>query len=271
MATFKMSASITVKEVGRKSPAWSLEGDQGGEVTLKDFLAWRKEVLILISTEALRDEQRQGGFPTEGFQMLVDRRRKPLSEVSPFGMVEFIAPQSGSGILFEAYEGILRRSKIVTGNYFDSNLVVYNGNTVATTMGEFQQWLKTDPEFSPNDTVVFVNTAPYARKLERLGVTSQRTSSRTVKSRDKRGRSGPKILAPNGVYHLTFRQLKRKYKNNVKVDFNFIPGSAMGLGAKFKTPRGSGRGRLNPLQKIKSRTYLYPSIKITFQNFGGTL
>lgn len=262
MVTGSFSVDISVQENGRNRPEYTLDSDLKGEITLQDLLAWTKSALIITADEVLKDEQSQGfdDFPV----MLVDgRRSKNVLQVSPLGQIEFVSRQNFGDILIEAYEGLLDRSKVLTGRYKASHYVFLNGIQVATDLASLLSWLKTEPEFKNNDTLRIVNIQPYARRLERLGVTAQRTHVKREDTGRRKGiKTGKFINLPNGAYQLTTRSIKAKYKQNAIIKFSFLPGTSLGLTGTFKKGRAG--------KNSAGRPYLYPSITFTIQERGIT-
>lgn len=253
----KFEVDFFVEESGRKSPKYTLETDLNGEVSLLDFLEFTKSSLIVIADEVLKEEQAKGFEKTP--EVVVDgRANKPVSQVSPLGSIEFTAKADMKEIIMDTYMGILGRAPVLTGEYLHSNYVFLNGTQVATDLTSLKTWLASAPVFQENDLIRFVNIAPYARKLERLGVTIGRQQSRTVKSSSrKRSEMGGRVLAPNGTYFLTTRAIRSKYKRNSVIAFSFISGSNLGLVGSFKATK-----------KKKSRPYLYPTITISVKESG---
>lgn len=257
MAAPKIAFNYTIRE-GRNRRV-DLENDTSGELQLADLLKHLKTTLILVSDQVLREEQAKGfdEFPI----MLVDNNpRKPISQVSPFGKVEFRARVNIKEALLDIYKGLLHRSKVLTGAYRDSHYVFLNGMQVATNQQSLEAWLNTNPTIKDKDKIRFVNIQPYARKLERYGITAQRSHTKTKKTRKRKGvpQSGGAILAPNGAYQLTARSAKSKYGKNVFIRFVFLPGSTMGLSGVFKTGKKSSAGR----------PYLYPTISVSVSSRG---
>lgn len=258
-----------VYENGKKSPQYTIDSDLQGEVSLQEFLKFMKLSLLTISTEVLKEEQARG-FDKEPLVIVDGRANKPLVDVKPLGKIEFTSRANLDVILLDAYDGIITRSPERTGLYLDSNYVFVNTNRVATNYGELAEWLKNN-QLKTKDLISFVNIQPYARKLERAGVTKGKegtgntTSARKVKSRDKRV-NGAKVAAPNGAYYLTSRALLRKYKRNVNIKFKFVSGSSLGLTAVFKT------AHVTPgFRKSRNRNpsaYLYPTIQISVTEKG---
>ena len=259
MANF--AVDLQVYEAGRRKPQYTLDTDLDGNVTLEDLLEWTKSSLIVIADQALREEQ-GSGFDKEPVVIVDGSPNKSPAQVSPLGQIEFVSRADVMSIVFDAYEGVLYRSKVLTGLYKSSHFVFLNGVQIAASMRELEVWYAfTAPVFKPNDTIRIVNVQPYARRLERLGVTAQRQQARKRDSSGKK-KLGRMVAVPNGAYALTTRAVRAKYKRNSIIRFVFLPGSALGLTATFK------RGR--PGKNSAGRTYLYPSIVISV-TAGGNL
>lgn len=250
--------SISVTESGRKSPQYSLEGDLHGEFSLADLLAFTKQSLIIIADTVLREEQ-DIGFDKNPVVVVDGRLNKPVINVGPLGSIEFIARADMNVVLLDIYTNLLEKSPVLTGEYKSSNYVFWNGKQVATDLNSLQSWLDTSPAFDDKDLIRFVDIQPYARKLERLGVTAQRQQSRTSKSTRRGKATVVRVKQPNGVYYLTARAIRSKYKRNSIIQFEFIPGSQLGLKSSFASKKGK-----------PGRTYLYPSILISVQESGVT-
>jgi hypothetical protein len=251
--------NITVTQSGKRAPQLDLVGgrDLDGHLSLEELFAYTKQVLIVTADTVLKDEQANGfdKTPVIAVDGVVGR---PVINVNPIGKIEITARADMQDIVLATYMGILDRAPVLTGLYKSSNYVFYNGQQVATDLASLQSWLGSNPAFEDKDLVRFVNIQPYARKLERLGVTGQRQQERTVKSRDKRrAAKGIRVLAPNGDYFLTSRSIRAKYKRNSIIRFEFISGSQLGLGASFAPKKGK-----------PGRAYLYPSILISVQESG---
>lgn len=260
MAIETFSVDISVEEKGRRRPEYTLDTDLQGEITLQDLLEWTKSTLIVTADEVLKDEQSQG-FDTEPIMLIDGKRNKNILSVSPLGQIEFVGRQDFAGILLDAYQGLLDRSKVLTGRYKASHYVFLNGIQVATDLPSLQQWLNTNIEFKDNDTVRIVNIQPYGRRLELLGVTAQRSSPKIEeKGRRHKVKTGIFFKVPNGAYQLTARSMKSKYKQNVGIRFSFLPGSSLGLPGTFK---GGRHGK-----NSAGRPYLYPTIVFTIQERG---
>lgn len=253
MSKFEVSLSVT--EGGRRRPEYTLDSDLHGEVTLQDLLEWTKATLIVTADEVLKEEQDRG-FDKAPILLVDGKKAKSPINVSPLGQIEFIARQNFKDILIEAYIAILGRSKVLTGRYKQSHYVFHNGTQVGNSPSTLKAWLDTNPEFKNNDTIRIVNIQPYARRLEMLGVTAQRSKQASNKNKV----SSNYVRVPNGVYQLTARAIRSKYKQNSIIRFAFLSGSELGLAGSFKKGR-SGKGS-------KGRPYLYPSLVFTVNERG---
>jgi hypothetical protein len=128
--------------------------------------------------------------------------------------------------------------------------------------------LNSNPKFTNKDRLRFVNTAPYANKLELEGVTANGTNKKEGPTKRKNGSlrdKGKLFRKPNGVYIISHRAIKRMLKGNVFVVYQPILGSELGLNSPES---GSGIGRKRQLGRDKGRTYVYPSIYIQIAQTG---
>lgn len=252
--------ALSVVERGAKAPNWSIQSDITGEQTLADVLKFTRNSLIEIARTALLEEQGQGFTKTP--LVYVDKKlNKPLEAVNPLGEISFVSKQAASIVLVDVLEEIIYRSKVVTGQYIASHIVFHNGKVVARDVASLKKWIESRPNLETDDRVRFINLAPYAARLERLGVTAQRSFKTFRKSKDKQQRAGAKVRKPNGAYALSFRALKRKFKKTTAIKFEMIPANYYGLTQYdvFKTGPSAGR------------PYLYPSILITLSEVGNIL
>lgn len=256
------AVEIQVYESGRRRPQYSIDSDLNGETTLQELLEWSKSSLIIIADQVLGEEQKIG-FDKNPIVTVDGRVGAPISSVHPLGGIEFSSRADIKDILFDTYESLLNRSKVLTGAYKSSHLVFLNGTQVASNLRELEVWYAfSSPKFQDNDKIRFVNTQPYARRLERLGVTAQRTRASL---RDPGGKKKPRgftVKIPNGAYALTARAIRSKYKRNSSIVFTFISGGILGIPGSFK----SGRKGKNSA----GRPYLYPSIVISVNERGVT-
>lgn len=251
----KLSVEMTVQEGGvvRESRGYLRDS----QIELEDLLKWTKSQLIVISDQALREEQ-ANGFDKMPIMLVDGRRSKRIEDVSPLGQVEFVARQRMTEVLLEAYNALLELSKVLTGRYKGSHYVFHNGTQVATDLGSLTSWLKT-AELNDKDVVRIVNVQPYARRLELLGVTSTRQQSKREDRGRRRGKkTGVLVRVPNGTYQLVYRRIRSKYKQNALIRFTFLSGSFLGLSASFKYGRKGSRGR----------PYLYPTLVFNLQERG---
>ncbi len=255
-----MRVRILYQESDSDGPmAKRIEGDLDGNATLEGFFKYAKKSLIYIADQALKEEQAKG-FDMKPVVVVDGQKGRSIQQVTPLGNIQYVARTSLDRILVSVYQAILDRSPVQTGQFYNNNLVFYNGKIVADGMPEMKAWMAAMPDFKSGHVIRFVNIMPYARKLERYGISAGRQKGRMVKSRDKKKRSGPVIKAPNGTYFLTFRSVTRKYKFNSKISFEFVPGGSMSLPPP---PPGMRRS-----YKKTGRPYLYPSIKIVINKDG---
>lgn len=259
----KFSVDIQVYESGKKKPEYTLESDLEGELTLKELLEFTKSSLIVISDVVLKEEQSEG-FDNQPVVAVDGKVGKPVSSVNPLGQIEFTARADMKNILLDAYEALLFRSRVLTGRYKSSHFVFLNGTQVATDLSSLTAWLATEPQFKDKDLVRIVNIQPYARKLERFGITAQKKNNIRVEKGRKKGSNPGKLLqVPNGTYHLTVRAIRSKYKRNSSIRFAFLSGGQLGISGVFKTSGRRGRGSVG-------RPYLYPTILIAVNEKGIT-
>jgi len=252
------TVDFSVYENGRKKPEYTIDSDLNGEISLTELLEFTKSVLILTAQEVLREEQALG-FEKNPVVSVDGRIGKPVINVNPFGTIEITAKASMNEIILETYNGLISRSPVLTGRYKSSHFVFLNGTQVANDLSSLTTWLATSPKFEEKDLIRFVNVQPYARKLERTGVTAGRTKTRTVTNKNKKsGTVRSRFLQPNGAYFLTGRAIRAKYKRNSVIKFTFISGTGLGISGSFKQSR---RGK-------PGRAYLYPTIIISVQQGG---
>ncbi len=266
----KIDVEITVTEGGTIHEGL---GYLSGEHSLASILEFTKSSLILIADKALREEQAKG-FDKNPVVVVDGRTNKAVRDVDPLGSIEFVSRVDMKDVILETYTKILEKSPVLTGAYKAHNFVFWNGHQVAKDMPELTSWLETNPEFGDKDLIRFVDTEPYARKLERLGVTygnekySSRSSRTSVSKRKNRG-TVIRYNQPNGVYYLTNRAIRNKYKRNSIIRFEFVSGDVLGItnghGNDKRSRKFTGK-RLKPRQL--GRAYLYPSILISVQQNG---
>lgn len=256
-----MSATLklVVMEKGKVIPGWTIETDD--KVSPQKLLEYAKETLIEVAVETLKEELDKGFDPK--FNTIVDNNaRKNIVNVNPFGKIEFVARQDMDDILKFIYKRILANSPVLTGKYSNANLIFYNDVEVASSLAELETWLASGPDFQSKDQIRFVNITPYARKLERYGVTKNKTKEVIRKRHDKR-LQGP-VRIPNGVYALTASSANRIYGKNAFIRFSLLPGERIGLLAS-DNPTARNRNYQTKRNHIKSRIhkpYLYPCVVV---------
>ena len=215
-----------------------------------------KNILINTSLEVLKLEQGKG-FTKEPLTFVDGRLNTNLNAVKPFGKIEFVASVDVAPIVIEAFEGVVERSRVRSGLYKASHQLIYNNQNVAGTVDEVRRFFDGNPELKAKDRFQIVNSTPYARMLETRGYTADRgPKPRTVK-----GSGGKRVSAPNGAYHLTYALIRRKYKRNVLIRFEYLQGSNLGLEGSF------AKGSKNKA----GRPYLYPSLLIYLSSLGTNL
>ncbi len=261
----KLSVDFKVEEGGKKSPLYTLESDLNGEVSLADFLAFTKQSLVVIADQVLKEEQ-ANGFDKTPVVIVDGKSGQVVTDVSPLGSIEFVARSDMKEIILTTYKNLLEKSPIWTGEYRAAHHVFLNGVEVAGDLASLTTWLATGPQFSERDLIRFVNSQPYARKLERYGVTQQRTKNRSATTKRKNKGTVTRVNQPNGVYYLTTRAIRTRFKKNSIIRFEFVSGAGIDftdrhnkVNRKFKTGKN---------KKSIGRAYLYPSIVISVQESG---
>lgn len=263
----QFAVDFQVYEDGKKRPEYTLNSDIGGEISLADLVDFFKTTLIVTADTVLKDEQNMG-FPAQDYVTFVDGKvNRNFTQVKPFGTVEFARKVDLRDVLLDTYNGLLTRSPVWTGEYKKHHFVFLNGKQVASDLSSLESWLNSDPDFEDTDKIRFVNTQPYARRLERLGVTEGRTKTRGS-VRKKKGRGDfhtvfVKFNLPNGAYALTARAIVSKYKRNSSIRFEYISGAGMGLVGQGRSFKFGRRGK-----NSAGRAYLYPSIIINVRESG---
>lgn len=250
MGAVNFSVNYSVKDSGKNATGYDLNSDLDGKTTLADLLIFTKKALITISTDALKEEQDKG-FDKQPTLIVDNKFNRKVDDVNPLGKIEYVARVEFKEMIMETYRKILFHSKVVTGRYISGNVVTYNGKQVANNMPSLEAWLKTKSTFSPKDIVRFVNYEPYARKLETLGVTRQKSKPKKVIRKKKRGRK--QVTLPNGAYAMAYASIKRRFKKNSFIAFDLMPGNKLGItgpGTTFKTAPWTGQ------------PYIYPTIII---------
>ncbi len=179
--------------------------------------------------EVKRLESEQGIYPR---QTIVDGRRGAIEEqVKPGGVIEYHINPVGD-VLDATYAALLEAAPVKTGNYAKHIWMYVNGvRRDAATEGA-------DVALKPGDEVVFIDTVPYARKIE--GGILRRAGANTKR------RAGLSAQAPNGVFEITARAMKQRFGNYpVKIDFDYrasLDGALAQAGPAKSAVRGA-KGR----------------------------
>lgn len=271
----KISFDVSIEERGKGRTRYAFEKDQNGEMSFADFLDWMKRTLIITANEALIEEQAKG-FDKTPMVVVDNNPNKPVIEVKPLGQIVFAARQAVNVVLRPIYERILEQSPVLTGMYKDYNWIYLNNKRIATNIGEFDTWLAKKEPLKNGDMFMFVNVMPYAAMLEREGHTqnSKGQNIRSALSRTKKLRQrGFHVRQPNGVYYLTARSIKRRYKFNSNIGFEWVNGNSLDLSA---VPLRSRLGKelrktfysAQGFRKKKGGAYVYPAIIVRINERG---
>lgn len=254
------SANMTIT-IGKKTIP--MEADPSGEKTFLEFLSTIKSTLITTAAETLSWAKSRGFDPNP--ITLVDGVEKDPSQVHPLGRIEFLSSINSHDLVVQTFIEILKRSKVVSGRYKENHIVTYNGRGIANDLAELEAWALANPSVNPGDVFRIVNLVPYARRLELLGVTAQRTRPKKDRARSRRTkRLGYQVSVPAGAYQLAYRSMKSRFGKRAFIGFSFVPGNKIGvagggtLPGEFKTGAKGQRGR----------SYLYPSITISIGERG---
>jgi hypothetical protein len=264
----QMSVAINVTETGKNVPEYRLQSDLGGEITFAQLLQFTKSALLTISRDVLREEQAKG-FPRDPLVIVDNRKGKPVEQVNPLGKIEFVAQQDLREIAIFIMQAIQKRSPIVTGLYASQNLVFFNSIQIASNVAELEAWFDKGQVFEERDRLRFLNAAPYAQKLERYGVSAGRQKIATRKSKDKKLRSGERVLKPNGTYALAARSARGKFRKNAFIKFELLPGSYLGITTPLPPNlKQKFRAYFSPNSKYNQGTYIYPTILLGVEKAG---
>lgn len=256
-----LEVGINIRQVGDKSVGFDLpSGVVPPELNLTEYIEYTRCLLMSVARSVLKDEQ-ASGFDKNPITAVDGKVGRPEAEVRPFGRIEYMSTTGvlGTEVIRDIYENILTLSKVVTGKYMAGNIILVDGRPIATSMSELDAWLKTPDSFRPGEKIIFINVVPYARKLERKGITAFGSQSRTSTTSRRKSRGLPPTMAPNGVYYMASKSAKKSYKYIVNVRFAFTTFAALGISG---TDVG-GRTSFAIGRKGKpGRPYLYPSIEL---------
>lgn len=236
---------------------------------LQTLVTYMKEALVTTARTVLKEEQGKG-FDKSPLTIIDGKRSDDLNSVKPFGYIQFNAKVASEEFLLPIYQSILDKSKVVTGLYIESNFVYVQGTVVAKNMQQFKAWIAST-DLSSLKSIRFVNTMPYAGKLERLGLSSSRQLQRITKAKDKKKRSGTHVRQPNGTYFLSARAVNKRFKHNASIKFEWVNGRTIDLSQSATQTKGGKplRRTFHPSSGRKG-TYVYPSIMVRFNKGGVT-
>ncbi|WP_109150730.1 hypothetical protein [Azospirillum sp. TSO5] len=170
-------------------------------------------------------EAEQGKYPTT---VVVDGHRGASEDTVQYGGVIQYEFHPAGDVIDATYAALMEAAPVKTGNYAKHiwmyvNRVRRDAATEGATV-----------DIMPGDEVVFIDTVPYARKIE--GWRGRRSQSRP----------GLSAQAPNGVFEITARALKARFGNYpVKIDFDYrgvIEGGIAEAGEAKSAVRGK-KGR----------------------------
>lgn len=272
-----LSVDFSVTERGKKSPKYDIQSDINGEVSLEDFLKLMQSTLVTVAIDATKDEQSRG-FDKSPVVIVDNKRNKPITEVNPFGKIEVNARVNAPLLLLDMYRDLIKLSPKLYGGYIESHIVTVNGIEIARTEAQLSTWLSTN-QFKDKDIIRFVNGMPYAGFLERHGTTVYGSKNqKMIKSTDKRKRAADAngmVRRANGVYFLVHRSYQRRFKGNMFISFNWMPGNQLGLTERVGS-RQPGRSPMRvdfakakpPRRQKYSGYYVYPTIAIRIREEG---
>lgn len=188
-----------------------------------------QQVTVETALQALRDASRGGGDVVDWRSIVDGRFDADPNTVKPYGKIEFVRRDLGE-IVEYVWKELIRRSPVLTGRYQDSHVLMINGVQAQDISA-----------VKPGDRVQFVNTQPYARKIEGGG---------TVQNPAVKPQS---MSAPNGVYRVVYRSAKRLYGKAAFIDFRW---KRLNLGVRVMRHSGGGS------HKRTLADMIYPVISI---------
>lgn len=197
--------------------------------------------VVVTARAVLREEQRKGFDPKP--KTIVDRRHNaPIESVKMFGLIEFIERTDLGEIVDWIYRRLVETSPVLKGDYAANHLILMNGEEASE-----RDW----KSFGPGDRLTFVNTMPYARRIEG-GARFMGWNSRVDRSvRNFVG--GHSVQAPNGVYRVVFRQAKNRFGKQVIIEFRYV----VLTGGTVKTPKFR-----TDATRSRFKGYRYPALQL---------
>ena len=255
--------SISVEQKGRNPRLFEV-GPVGEKANLRANLDDIRDLHIDTSLKVLKEEQATG-FDRQPRVRVDNKFGKSIFAVKDFGQIEFYARLTITETIMGIYREIWNRTPVVTGQYRSGNYVFLNNKVVATTPAELKGFVRAYEKIGFNDTDVirFINVNPYARKLERYGISKGRSRVRTRESKDPRNTATIKV--PNGAYVLAHRAARRKFKAGASfMKFSFHVNGRRGINIQ-----ATGRFRNTfKTKKYRGQPYLYPMISLAFSPEG---
>lgn len=263
---------------GRRRP--DLEADTTGVKFLNDYFEFNQEFTFEAANVARAQAEVNGGFPVNSRARTDNVFDRNPRLVKPLGKIEYFAPITVTQSIIEIYELIIERSPIMTGQFRAANWVFFNSKLVAKSVNELRTFILSQlggDGFKTGDTVRYVNVAPYARRIEYLGV-RRGTRGKFAGLNQKRGKkvriskkTGNLILKPSGSYQLSYVLARKRFKSVAqRIKFGFITTGTGGISIPVYPLRG--QSSRNTFKGGKSgragRPYLYPSITITLDKRG---
>jgi len=252
----------------------SFEKDLSGANSLKQELEILRQEHIKISKDVLQEELKKG-FDKNYTRTVDNIVGKLEKDVNYLGKIQYDSRLDVGPALLETFNTILSKSPVVTGIYKFAHIVTFREKVVATSSQELMLWVNTvlpKINIKNRDVIRFINVAPYARSLERKGVTAGRTRPSFGKRKDSKG---AKYITwrPSGVYALTHKKIRSKYSKGLQggsIRFGFLPHNYLGIGTT-STMAGTQPGSGSPWRtsfKKDGRPYLYPVISFNLTSKG---
>jgi len=262
-----VQVSISVTD-NNKDTFWSLESDLNGEATVADFKKFIRKATYQIGEEVLKEEQAKG-FDKNPRVRTDNKFEKPPEQVKFMGKIEYFSRQSINAALLETYSMLLSKSPSRTGQYKSSHYVYKNGQKVAESLGQLHSWLKNKKfRLMGGDFIRFVNVVPYASRIEVRG-------TRVITTGKKKGQTVSKIsknAIGNGVYALTARAIRAKYKAASDINFRMVPNGTGGIhvqaNRRFRVSYIADRFKKRSSRKRFSGPYVYPTINFKISGRG---
>ncbi len=239
---------------------------EGVSQEIETFTVEETQKFAAASIRMIRDNAIKKGEFSENYSTKVNGfYNTPEEKVRvPKGKILYTAlgDQTIRDAMIDTYEYIIQQSKVVTGRYRRHHIVSFNKFAIADSVESLRAWFD-----SPNwkgakqgDFFRITNIVPYARRLERLGVTSSDVRFKTRKVSKKLEAAGftGRIAKANGVYFRLGRLFATKlFKGSASIKAeNHTPNiRAIGFSRyTFAKNRVNGDGA--------GRPYVYPSLFI---------